>query len=352
MTSELVEAAQARRARGVRSRGDTLARPSGELDGRSRALAPRRARRRPQQDAAFVLVAGTTVGCSRSRSRPRRRNARPRSHRHARCARAVLVRLGRPAARRAGSRTLASGRRVLELVDRTPAVRDRQLPRLPAPGGAVTVALEERDRSLPGQPARARGIRPRALPDVAWRSSARRRRKNHRDSLLALPRPGRRSRHDRRRDLRELRQEDVRRTFALAGQEATRLRLAVAKPGSRTGRNRGRALPKRSAGRGFATGWTRCPTASRRSSVRRGALSGGQRQRLVVARALCRRAVLLLDGDAQLDPDGRSARDRRAAGGRRPIRAARHPSLKGSTSSTRSSRSDALAVRSRRCRTR
>jgi ATP-binding cassette, subfamily C, bacterial CydC len=232
-----------------------------------------------------------------------------------------------PQAARAFSATLGAGRRVLDLSERGPTVVDPQAP-VPAPGGPVTIALE--------------GVRARygtggapAVDDVSLRLEPGARmalvgpsgagKTTVVNLLLRLldPEQGRVTLGS--RDIREYRQEDVRRTFAVAGQDAhlfsasIRENVRLARPEARDDEIE---TALRLAGiwawaRELPAGWDTLVGEQGRE------LSGGQRQRITLARALLANAhVLVLDEPtAHLDTETatRLMRDVFEAAGERSV---------------------------------
>jgi ATP-binding cassette, subfamily C, bacterial CydC len=205
-----------------------------------------------------------------------------------------------PGAARELSATLAAGGRVLELTDREPAVRDPVSP-LPPPTAPAAVALEDvTARYVTGEEPVLRGVSLRLDPGrriaLVGPSGAG---KTTVTSLLLRfldPEQGRVTIAG--RDIREYRQEDVRRTFALAGQDAhlfnstIRANLQLARPRA-TDAELEEALRRARIDR-----WVAALPAGLETLVgEEGAqLSGGQRQRLTLARAFLTDApVLVLD---------------------------------------------------------
>jgi ABC-type multidrug transport system fused ATPase/permease subunit len=211
-----------------------------------------------------------------------------------------------PGAARELSATLSAGGRVLDLVDREPAVRDPADP-LPPPASA-RVALEGVTARYPGGPPVLAGFDLRLEPGarVALIGPSGAGKSTVTSLLLRFLDPERGRVTLGGRDLREYRQEDVRRAFALAGQEAhvfdstIRENLRLARPAATD------AELESALQRAHLAGWVASlpdglDTLVGEDGTR---LSGGQRQRLVLARALLADApVLVLDEPtAHLDP--------------------------------------------------
>jgi len=206
-----------------------------------------------------------------------------------------------PAAARELRATLASGRRVLELVDRRPAVSDPRDP-VAAPGKRhASIALEgvTARYAAADEPALTSfdlRIEPGARVALVGPSGAGKTTVTNLLLRFLDPEAGRVTIDG--VDVRDLRQEDVRRTFALAGQEAHVFdsticeNLRLARPEA-TDDELHDALRRARLDGWVATLSEGLDTLVGEEGAR---LSGGQRQRLVVARALLSDApVLLLD---------------------------------------------------------
>jgi thiol reductant ABC exporter CydC subunit len=212
------------------------------------------------------------------------------------------------AAARELSATLAAGGRVLELADRRAAVVDPVAP-LPAPSWPFVVALEDvHARYAAGERAALDGVSLRLEPGcrAALVGPSGAGKTTVVNLLLRFldPEAGRVTLAG--RDLREYRQEDVRRAIAVAGQDShlfsasIRENVSLARPAA-SDEDVERVL--RRAGlwswvAGLSDGLDTAVGEEGRE------LSGGQRQRLVLARALLADApVLVLDEPtAHLDP--------------------------------------------------
>lgn len=213
-----------------------------------------------------------------------------------------------PAVARELSATLASGRRVLELMGREPRVRDPAVPAV-LPPGPVAVALEGvTARYAPGAGPALCGLDLRLDPGrwIALVGPSGVGKTTVTNLLFRFLDPDEGRVVVAGRDAREYRQADLRRTFALAGQEAhvfdstIRENLRLARPGA-TDAELDVVLGLTRLTDWIATLPDGLDTLVGEEGTR---LSGGQRQRLVLARALLVDApVLVLDEPtAHLDP--------------------------------------------------
>lgn len=213
-----------------------------------------------------------------------------------------------PAARGVAS-ALTSGRRVLDLAGREPSVCDPPAPRALAPGRAAVALEDVTARYRPDEPPVLAGLDLRIDPGrrVALVGPSGSGKTTVVNMLLRFldPEEGRVTIGG--HDIRELRQEDVRRTFAVAGQDghlfdsSIRENLRLARP-TASDRELHEALRLARLDDWVSSLPGRLDTLVGEEGAE---LSGGQRQRLVLARALLADAsVLVLDEPtAHLDPE-------------------------------------------------
>ena len=215
-----------------------------------------------------------------------------------------------PAAAQELTATTAAGGRVLELIERRPVITDPAYPRA-TPGGAG--GRGPRDRSPRATRRMGRRcstgfdllIEPGRRIALVGESGAGKTTVTNLLFRFLDPESGRVTIGG--QDIRKMRQEDVRATFALAGQEAhvfnstIRENLLLARPGAEEAELMA-ALQRARLAEWVATLPLGLDTLVGEEGSR---LSGGQRQRLVLARALLADApVLVLDEPtAHLDPE-------------------------------------------------
>jgi thiol reductant ABC exporter CydC subunit len=206
------------------------------------------------------------------------------------------------------SATLAAGRRVLELTAREPAVQDPARP-APAPSWSFALALEDVRASYPNQPRPAvdgLSLRLDAGERIALVGPSGAGKTTVVNLLLRFLDPGRGRVTLAGRDLRDYREDDVRRVISVAGQESHLFLASI--------RNNVRLARPDATDDEVADALRRAQILDWVQSLPDGLdtfvgeegreLSGGQRQRIVLARALLADApVLVLDEPtAHLDP--------------------------------------------------
>ena len=218
-----------------------------------------------------------------------------------------------PAAARELTATLAAGRRILELTDGEAAVCDPARP-APAPVWPFDIALEDVSARYPDQPRVALegvSLRLRAGERVALVGPSGAGKTTVVNLLLRFldPEQGRVTLAG--RDLRELRQDDVRRAIAVAGQESHLFSASIANNVRIARPEASEDEIEQALRRARIWDWVEgLPDGLATLVGEEGReLSGGQRQRIVLARALLAGSpVLVLDEPtAHLDPE--TARD-------------------------------------------
>jgi ATP-binding cassette, subfamily C, bacterial CydC len=208
-----------------------------------------------------------------------------------------------PDAARRLTAVVGAGRRILDLTDREPAVRDPELP-LPAPPRDAELTLEGvRARYAPHEPVVLDGFDLRLAPGrhVALRGPSGAGKTTVVNLLLRFMDPERGRVTLAGADVRDFAQADVRRHIAVCGQDAhlfassIRENVRLARPAATDGEIH---LALRRAG--LAAWVATLPDGVHTMVGEEGAaLSGGQRQRIALARALLADApVLVLDEPA------------------------------------------------------